>query len=497
MFQGSFKTFTLWRKSVLISLAAVIVTFLALMPVYWVHQQRLLARDFTLSFNVLAKSLALVLDGIEDKSNLSDFVTTFKESVKGSVNLKYILVFIDGKCYPEAPSRLHADTLKDALLNGSKGIRFHNDLWSSTHILNIRSASTNAENGVSKKRVAVLFEAHSDALPGAGSLLFWTMGAPLFFLIVLSVGILLLFKRSIISPFENIAREIKISADNMNCSKLLEYPNDDEIGEVVEAHNNFLVMIKYVMEEVSETLRAIGITCSEITVLTKAVQEGATFSATSLENTSATFESMARTMEVSQETATELTDIAGRTSAEANEGKAEVIKSILAIKKIEKSFKAIAETIEVIDEIADQTNLLALNAAIESARAGEHGRGFSVVAEEVRKLARRTQEAASEIAGVIRASSDMVRDGVKLADAAGVKLVSIVEGIQKTANLLGNITKAISEHTSSSRKILDGMNELNGSIQENARIAGETKQVVEQLLNKAVTVNRTVDEFSF
>ncbi len=491
MFQGSFKTLTLWRKSVLISVAAVVVTFLALMPVYWVHQQRLLARELSLSFDVMANSLALVLEGKENRADIEKCLLHFQEAVKKTVKLEQVYVRIGKKCFPElnGPNNIFLEQLKLAQLSRKTGMSFENDIWASTHILHQGSKQT--------VPTAVLFVAKSDALPGTGSLLFWTMGAPLFFLVVLSGGILLLFKSSIISPFENIAREIKVSADNMNCSKLLQYPNDDEIGEVVEAHNNFLVMIKYVMEEVSETLRAIGITCSEITVLTKAVQEGATFSATSLENTSATFESMAFTMEVSQETATELTEIAGRTSSEANEGKAEVIRSILAIKKIEKSFKAIAETIEVIDEIADQTNLLALNAAIESARAGEHGRGFSVVAEEVRKLARRTQEAASEIAGVIRASSELVHDGVKLADAAGVKLVSIVEGIQKTANLLGNITTAISEHTTSSRKILDGMNELNGSIQENARIAGETKQVVEQLLNKAVTVNRTVDEFSF
>jgi len=487
MLEGSFKTLTLWRKSVLIGVAAVAVTFCALVPVYWLQQQRLHQYELSLGFRVLARTMTSLLEAWPEGAPFDKAVTDVRTAQSSSLPIDGLWLLVPGQpVVPAAPPWVTA-RLTDAGMGGRQELAHDEGRWTAVYRLPTRRYGD----------VTVLLTALDAALPESRPLMVWTMGAPLVFLVALSLGILFLFNQSIISPFERIARQIKSSADDMNCSRLLEYGNDDEIGQVVEAHNNFLVMIKYLMEEVSETLRAIGVTCSEITVLTKAVQEGATVSATSLEKTSTTFGSMARTLELSQSTATEVADIANRTSSEANEGKAEVIKSILAIKKIEKSFAAIAETIDVIDEIADQTNLLALNAAIESARAGEHGRGFAVVAEEVRKLARRTQEAAAEVAGVIKAGSDMVADGVKLADAAGYKLVSIVEGIQKTANLMGNITKAISEHTALSRTILDGMNELNGSIQDNARIAGETKQVVESLLDKAVTVNRTVDEFTF
>lgn len=493
MFKGSFKTLTLWHKSVVITVAAVVAALLALTPVNWIHRRTVCEREAVVALGMAARSLEAILLGdgtTEERLARVDGVVAHLRRTASLTGCTVLLA--DGSFHPATPDPVTAERLRSAASGlGDRGdIRRSEDRWSVAvplrqPVVGVSSAS------------AVLLEMSGESLGGGISLFVWTTGAPLVLLILLSAGILVLFRSSIISLFERIARQIKRSADDMDLSKVLEYPHDDEIGEVVEAHNNFIVMIRYLMGEVSETLRAIGVTCSEITVLTRSVEEGAIVSTRSLDATSAAVGSMAATLERSQDTATEVAEIATTTSREANEGKAEVIKTILAIKKIETSFKAIAESIEIIDEIADQTNLLALNAAIESARAGEHGRGFAVVAEEVRKLARRTQEAASEVGQVIGAGSQLVGDGVKLADAAGVKLVSIVEGIQKTANLMGAITAGIADHSASNRRILEGMNQLNRSIQENARQAGETKKVVESLLSRAVAVNRTVDEFKF
>ena len=118
----------------------------------------------------------------------------------------------------------------------------------------------------------------------------------------------------------------------------------------------------------------------------------------------------------------------------------------------------IGAVVKLIKEIADQTNLLALNAAIEAARAGEQGRGFAVVADEVRQLASRTSKATEEIVGVVRQNQDMARDavnlmtdgrqqaeqGLALAAEAGTVIVEIQDGAQKVVSAVGQFANQLS-----------------------------------------------------
>ena len=144
-----------------------------------------------------------------------------------------------------------------------------------------------------------------------------------------------------------------------------------------------------------------------------------------------------------------------------------VNKSAETVKELGKSSDQIGEIIGVIDDIADQTNLLALNAAIEAARAGEQGRGFAVVADEVRKLAERTTKATKEIAGMIKkiqsdttgavqsmeAGHEGGRARDRLADKAGTSLTEIVGVSQKVTDMVTQIAAASEEQSSASEQI--------------------------------------------
>lgn len=191
-----------------------------------------------------------------------------------------------------------------------------------------------------------------------------------------------------------------------------------------------------------------------------------------------------------------------------------VEESILGMRRIATVVKASTETtrvlgassnqigqiVSVIDDIADQTNLLALNAAIEAARAGEQGRGFAVVADEVRKLAERTTKATKEIADMIKHIQNETKDaicsmeqgtkevdqGIQLVDAAGDSLREIVLLSQKVTDMVSQIAEANMRQANSSKDIAQSVGEISG-------VAHETAVGVQQIAKTAEDLDRLTE----
>jgi methyl-accepting chemotaxis protein len=201
------------------------------------------------------------------------------------------------------------------------------------------------------------------------------------------------------------------------------------------------------------------------------LSQGATEQASSIEEVSSSMEQMSSNIKQNADNATQTEKIALKAASDAREGGEAVGKTVDAMKQI-------ASKISIIEEIARQTNLLALNAAIEAARAGEHGRGFAVVASEVRKLAERSQRAAGEITALSGTS-------VKVAEHAGELLSTILPDVQKTAELVQEISAASREQDAGATQINKAIQQLDQVIQQNASGSEETSSTSEELASQA------------
>lgn len=242
---------------------------------------------------------------------------------------------------------------------------------------------------------------------------------------------------------------------------------DSVFGSVKEMIDN----LKSVVETVQAASGNVASGSQELSASSEEMSQGATEQAAAAEEASSSMEQMAANIRQNADNAMQTEKIAGKSAVDAQKGGESVAKTLEAMKDI-------AGKISIIEEIARQTNLLALNAAIEAARAGEHGKGFAVVAAEVRKLAERSQHAAAEI-------SDLSGSSVEVAEQAGEMLKQMVPDIQRTAELVQEISAASKEQDTGAEQVNQAITQLDQVIQQNASASEEMASTSEELSSQA------------
>ena len=254
-----------------------------------------------------------------------------------------------------------------------------------------------------------------------------------------------------------------------------------EQDELMRALASMVAKLAEVVAEVKNAADNVAAGSQELSSGAEVMSQGASEQAAAAEEASSSMEEMASNIRQNADNAMQTEKIAIKSSEDAAKGGAAVEETVRAM-------KVIASKITIIEEISRQTNLLALNAAIEAARAGEHGKGFAVVASEVRKLAERSQMAASEI---IELSST----SVEVAESAGGLLAKIVPDIQKTSELVQEISAASREQDTGAEQINKAIQQLDQVIQQNASAAEEMASTSEELSSQAEQLQQSVSFF--
>ncbi len=292
------------------------------------------------------------------------------------------------------------------------------------------------------------------------------------------IGQLLENMKKMVDNLKGTARVAEQIADGDLTVKVNLLSDKDVLGKSLDA---MVTKLGAIVADVIGAANNVAGGSQQMSSSSEEMSQGASAQASSAEQASSSMEEMASNIRQNAENALETEKIAQKSADDANEGGDAVAQTVTAMKKI-------AEKISIVEEIARQTDLLALNAAIEAARAGEHGKGFAVVASEVRKLAERSQTAAAEISKVSGSS-------VEVAEKAGDLLAKIVPDIQKTSDLVQEISAASNEQNSGADQVNTAIQQLDQITQQNASASEEMASTAEELAGQADMLQATIAFF--
>ncbi len=280
--------------------------------------------------------------------------------------------------------------------------------------------------------------------------------------------------RSVGEMLRSQREEVKIAGDmaqgDFSGSVTLR-SGEDQLGRALSA---MMRITHDALVRVNRHVRQVTAGAEAISTASQSLSDGSSRTASALVEISVGTTRLGEQTHANARHAAQANEFAKASRAVAENGYAAIEEMVASMTEIQTSSAHIARIVKLIDDIAFQTNLLALNAAVEAARAGRQGKGFSVVAEEVRNLASRSAKAARETATLVEDTVKRVDNGVAIALRADEAFKQILDNAQQTTDLYGEIAAASQEQSRNIDQIVTGLSEIDHSTQANSRYALET-----------------------
>lgn len=342
-------------------------------------------------------------------------------------------------------------------------------------------------------------------------------------LIVVLMAVGMLIGRSISGPIGNLREMINRIAENSDLSLRLQSVGTDEVAATSDSFNHMLDQMESLVRRLSGATAEVASAAEEMSAVSNQTQQSIDLQAeqtdqvaTAMNQMSAASQDVARSASEAQAAATNADQLASEGRDKGNDNRERLQKLSTEVASISETIRGLADqsqsigrVIQVINDIAEQTNLLALNAAIEAARAGEQGRGFAVVADEVRSLARRTQDSTEEIESLVTAlqgESDRavaaMESGQRDVEASRDQVVEVADILERISGAIEHITGMGAQIASASEEQSVAADQVNANLtqivdtaEQTRTGAGHTAQGSEDLARLAAELQSLVSEF--
>ena len=350
---------------------------------------------------------------------------------------------------------------------------------------------------------------------------YWVIGM-IVAAVALDIVLLLAITKSIADPVHKTMAVLQSLAVR-DLTTILEVESTDELGAMAVALNRTIEVLRGTLATITQSAEQLASASEEISAGAGQTAESSRVQSDQTLQVATAMQEMSSTVLQISDNSQKASD-ASRNAAEAARNGGKVVEETLVtmrgiadstskvastVTELGKGSEKIGKIISVIDDIADQTNLLALNAAIEAARAGEQGRGFAVVADEVRKLAERTTKATKEIADMIKsiqqetqnavqAMEQEIKDvqvGVEKTTASGAALREIIKMSENVGDMIATIATAATEQSATSEQINSNVSQISGSTQESSAAAAQTSKACSDLSSLAFDLQHLVKQF--
>lgn len=327
--------------------------------------------------------------------------------------------------------------------------------------------------------------------------------------LIFAVLCLLLSKRFVIRPIQAVAsRLLAISESGGDLTQKLDFNSADEIGDLARGFNGFLAKTRGIIIQIQGSADEVLKESSQLVSVIGEANRGAQNQKAQTEQVASAVTEMVATVSEVSNHAQAAADASRTSGNQAEKGRSlmeqtssqigklaeDMQEASDTINEVKTSTESIGTVLEVIEKIAQQTNLLALNAAIEAARAGEHGRGFAVVADEVRTLASRTQDSTEEIQTMIEKLQTVANSAVAVIRKSQEATLSTSEKANLTGDAIRQIVDAVYEIDGINQQIAASTTQQEAAANMIGQSAEEIHVIADDTANKAMSAQHSLEE---